>query len=110
VSIAYPKRGEIWLARLDPTDGREVRKTRPCLVITPDAMNGRLGTVALMPMTSGSQPARFRVHTEFRGIPGLLLGDQVRSVSKSRLLKRLGAIDQDTLLRALKMLRDMFEE
>jgi mRNA interferase MazF len=110
VTTGAPKRGDIWLIRLDPTEGREIRKTRPCLVVTPDDMNGRLGTILVMPMTTGSRPTPFRVKTEFRGIPGLLLGDHVRSVSKSRLLKRIGAIDDDTLSRMLAMLREMFED
>lgn len=110
MTIGQPKRGEIWLTRLDPTEGREIRKTRPCLIVTPDVMNHSLGTVGVMPMTTGNRPAPFRVGTAFRGIPGLLLGDHIRSVSKSRLVKRLGAADQETLARALAMLRDMFEE
>lgn len=89
MSIIPPRRGDIWLTRLDPTEGREIRKTRPCLIVTPDDMNGFLGTVAVVPMTTGSRLSPFRLSTEFRGIPGLLLGDQLRSVSKSRLLKRL---------------------
>jgi mRNA interferase MazF len=110
VPSARPKRGEIWLTRLDPTEGREIRKTRPCLVVTPDAMNDHLGTVVVMPMTSGNQPARFRAVTDFRGVAGLLLGDQICSVSKSRLLKRVGTVEEKTLLRALTILREMFEE
>ncbi|HKX77059.1 MAG TPA: type II toxin-antitoxin system PemK/MazF family toxin [Novosphingobium sp.] len=105
-----PKRGEIWLTRLDPTEGNELRKTRPCLVVTPDTMNRILGTVTVMPITSGSRPMPFRISTDFRGIPGLLLGDQIRSVAKSRLLKRLDLADEKTLADALAVLRDMFEE
>lgn len=110
MTVAVPQRGDIWLTRLDPVEGHEIRKTRPCLVVTPNSMNVRLGTVAVMPMTTGNRLAPFRVATEYRGIPGLLLGDHVRSVSKSRLLKRLGRIDDDTLSRALAMLREMFED
>jgi len=104
------KRGEVWLTRLDPTEGREIRKTRPCLVVTPDVMNDSLGTVAVMPLTSGSRPSPFRVPVNYRGVPGLLLGDHVRSVSKSRLIKRLGTLDGQALALALKILREMFEE
>lgn len=110
MTAVLPKRGEIWLTRLDPTEGREIRKTRPCLVVTPDGMNAYLGTIGVMPMTSGSQPARFRSPVEFRGVPGLLLGDQIRSVSKTRLLKLLGRIDDAALVAALAVLREMFEE
>lgn len=110
MTAAQPARGEIWLTRLDPTEGREIRKTRPCLIVSPDQMNSFLGTVAVMPLTSGSRPAHFRVAAEFRGIPGLLLGDQIRSVAKPRLLKRLGTVDPATLSQALAVLREMFEE
>jgi len=110
VTRPSPERGDIWLTRLDPAEGREIRKTRPCLVVTPDAMNASVGTVSVMPLTSGSRAAAFRVAVEYRGIPGLLLGDHVRSVAKSRLVKRIGRIDDATLSRALKMLREMFEE
>lgn len=105
-----PRRGEIWLTRFDPSEGHEIRKTRPALVVSPDAINARLGTVTVIPMTSGSRPAPFRVETVFRGIPGLLLGDQVKSVAKPRLLKRLSAGDSQMLSQALAMLREMFEE
>lgn len=110
VRQAYPCRGEIWLTRLDPTEGHEIQKTRPCLVVSPDPMNRFLGTVIVMPMTSGSKLTRFRVETQFQGKPGLLLGDQIRSVAKSRLLKRLGDARSETLSDALAILREMFEE
>lgn len=72
-------------------------------------MNGYLGTVIVMPLTSGSHRTRFRVPTNFRNIPGLLLGDQIRCVSKLRLIKHLGALDEPTLTAALTVLREMFE-
>jgi mRNA interferase MazF len=96
--------------RLDPTEGREIRKTRPCLVVTPDAMNDYLGTIIVLPMTTGNRAAPFRVSAYFRAVSGLLLGDHLRSVAKSRLVKRIGAIDETTLRRALEMLRDMFKD
>lgn len=110
MSYVEVRRGEIWLTRLDPTEGREIRKTRPCLVVTPDSMNRSLGTVAVMPMTTGNRAAPFRLAIEFRTIPGLLLGDHLRNVSKTRLIKRVGVIDDETLRRALELLRDIFEE
>jgi mRNA interferase MazF len=73
-------------------------------------MNRHLGTVIVMPLTSGSRLTRFRSTSIFRGVGGLLLGDQIRSVAKSRLIKRVGRIDDDSLLRALAVLREMFEE
>ena len=107
---AVGRRGDVWLTRLDPTEGHEIRKTRPCLVISDDAMNRHLGTVIVMPLTSGSRSTPFRTPTTFRGIPGLLLGDQVRCVSTSRLIRRLGDIGQATLTEALATVREMFEE
>ena len=110
MNLARPKQGDVWLTRLDPTEGNEIRKTRLCAIVSPDTMNAHLGTVIIMPMTSGSHAARFRPTSTFRGIEGLLLGDQVRSVSKFRLRKRLGTLDEATLKAALVVLREMFEE
>lgn len=103
-------RGQVWLTRLDPTVGNEIRKTRPCLIVSPDGMNRHLGTIIVMPLTSGSAQTRFRVPVTFAGREGLILGDQVRSVSKLRLLKLVGEIDAGTLPEALRVLREMFEE
>jgi mRNA interferase MazF len=110
LNVRRAVRGDVWLTRLDPTEGNEIRKTRPCAVISPDAMNSHLGTVIVMPLTSGSRQTRFRVPTAFRGVDGLLLGDQIRCVSKSRLLKQVGSLDEDSLDKALAVLREMFEE
>lgn len=110
LKASRPARGEVWLTRLDPTEGSEIRKTRPCAIVSPDAMNAHLSTVIIMPLTSGSRLTRFRTSTDFRRVSGLLLGDQIRVVSKSRLLKHVGSVDGETLHRALKVLRDMFEE
>ena len=110
MSVHGPKRGEVWLTRLDPTEGNEIRKTRPCAILSPTGMNHYLGTVVVMPLTSGSHVTRFRVPAKFRNVPGLLLGDQIRCVSKQRLLKHLGVLDEATLKEALAVLREMFEE
>lgn len=110
VTRQRPKRGEVWLTRLDPTVGNEIRKTRPCLVVSDDGMNASLGTIIVVPLTSGGRSVPFRVATEFRGIEGFLLGDQIRSVSIKRFAYRLGDIDAQTLRAALAVLREMFEE
>ena len=73
-------------------------------------MNAHLGAIIVMPLTSGSSLTRFRAATEFRKVRGLLLGDQIRAVSKSRLLKHVGRLDEDSLRRALNVLREMFED
>jgi mRNA interferase MazF len=109
VKAEHPKRGDVWMTRLDPTIGNEIQKTRPCLVISPDSMNKYLGTVIMMPMTSGSHKSKFRLQSIFAETAGLLLGDQIRSVSKYRLVKNLGPIDDVSLDAALALLREMFE-
>jgi mRNA interferase MazF len=103
-------RGEVWLAALDPTVGREIQKTRPCLIVSPDSMNRFLGTVTAVPLTSGSRPAGFRVPVVFKTTSGLLLCDQLRTLDKARLMKRLGAVAPTTLLNTLAVLRELFEE
>ena len=75
------RRGEVWLVTLDPTVGSEIKKTRPCLVISPDELNRIMRRVIIAPLTSGSHPAPFRVATQFRDRSGLILLDQIRTVS-----------------------------
>jgi mRNA interferase MazF len=104
------RRGDIWLAALDPTISSEIQKTRPCLIVSPDSTNQFLRTVTALPMTTGSGPAGFRVPVTFQGTTGLLLGDQLRTLDKRRMIKRLGTVDQKTLHAALSVLREMFEE
>jgi mRNA interferase MazF len=100
----------VWIGDLDPTVGREIQKVRPVLIVSPDSMNRNLSTVTVMPMTTGSRPAAFRVPARFRERDGLILADQLRTVDRSRLRHRLGVIEQATLLRALAVLRQMFED
>jgi len=104
------KRGDVWLAALDPTIGSEIQKTRPCLVVSPDDLNDHLRTVMIVPMTTGSRPAPFRVALRFKGKDGLLLTDQMRAVDRTRLISRLGKLDSDSLNRTLNVLRDVFAE
>ncbi len=104
------RRGDIWLATLDPTRGGEVQKTRPCLIVSPFEMHDYLRTIIIVPMTTGSQPARYRIPFTFEGKAGLILLDQVRTLDKQRFIKRLGAVPSATLLATLECLRDVFEE
>lgn len=104
------RRGEIWLATLDPTVGSEVRKTRPCVVVSPPEMHDYLRTVAVAPMTTGSRPAPYRIPLRFRGKAGLILLDQLRTLDKQRLVRRLGTVSGATLRLALAALREMFAE
>ena len=100
--------GEIWLAQLDPMLGSEIRKTRPCVVISPDDMNAHLRTVIVAPMTTGSRPAAFRIPVTFQGKQGLIVLDQLRTLDRVRLVKRLGALRAQTLASTLKTLQAMF--
>jgi mRNA interferase MazF len=102
------KRGEIWLIDLDPTIGSEIRKTRPCLIISPAEMHDHLRTVIVAPMTTGSKAAPFRVPIGFQDKRGLILLDQVRTADKARLVKRLRAATGKTLLTTLRTLQEMF--
>ncbi len=103
-------RGEVWLAALDPTEGSEIQKTRPCIVVSPPEMHDYLRTVMVAPMTTGSRPAPFRVAMRFAGKTGLILLDQLRTLDKQRLVRRLGAVERATLHTALARLRDVFAE
>ena len=102
------KAGEIWLAQLDPPVGSEIQKTRPCVVVSPDDINAHLHTVIVAPMTTGSRPARFRIALTFQGKQGLILLDQVRTLDRVRLVKRLGALRPVTLAATLQTLQAMF--
>lgn len=102
------KTGEIWLAQLDPTVGSEIRKTRPCVVVSPDEMNAHLRTIIVAPMTTGSRPAAFRVPVGFQGKQGLIVLDQLRTLDRTRLVKRMGALRVATLAATLQTLQQMF--
>ena len=102
------KTGEIWLAQLDPTVGREIQKTRPCVVISPQEMNEHLQTVIVAPMTTGSRPAGFRVPVGFQGKQGLIVLDQICALDRVRLVKRMGALRAPTLATTLQTLQAMF--
>jgi mRNA interferase MazF len=102
------KRGDIWMVRLDPTVGSEIQKTRPCVVVSPEGLS-HLDTFIVAPMTTGSHPTRFRPDIEFNGKRGLVLPDQIRTVARARMIRRLGAADEETLGKVLSALRAMFE-
>lgn len=102
------KAGDIWLAQLDPTVGSEIRRTRPCVVVSPVEMNAHLRTVIVAPMTTGSRPAAFRVAVTFQGKQGLIVLDQMRALDRVRLVQRLGALRPPTLALTLQTLQSMF--
>jgi mRNA interferase MazF len=102
------KTGEIWLAQPDPTVGSAIRKSRPCVVVSPNEMNDHLRTVIVAPMTTGSRPAGFRVRVGFQGKQGLIVLDQIRTLDRARLVKRLGSLRAPTLAATLQTLQAMF--
>lgn len=104
------KRGEIWLIRLDPTVGSEIKKTRPCVVISPPEMHDHLRTAIVAPMTTKSRPAPFRISVIHGGKHGLILLDQIRAVDKTRLTKKMGSISAKTLTASLRTLQEIFTE
>lgn len=101
-------RFEIYLVRLDPTEGREIRKTRPCLIISPDEMNRHIETIIVAPMTTRGRPYPTRVAVRFKGKAGQIVLDQIRTVDKARLVRRLGRIDDETAESVLALLAEMF--
>jgi len=104
------KRGEIWLVSLDPTVGGEIRKSRPCVVVSPPELNQHLRTVIIAPLTSKGFTAPFRVPVTHAGSKGLIVLDQIRTVDKLRLVKRLGAVSARTLSAVLVTLQEVFAE
>ena len=103
------KRGDIWLVNLDPTVGSEIQKTRPCVVISPAELHDHLRTVIVAPMTSQGFAAPFRVPVTHAGTKGLIVLDQMRTVDKIRLAKKLGAVSARTLSATLAALQEIFE-
>lgn len=110
VKAKYPQRGEVHLVGLDPTRGREMQKTRPCVVVSPDELNAHLLTVIVAPLTSTIKPYPFRLDCRFDKRAGSIALDQIRTVDRDRLVKRLGNVSATEVARLLKLLREMFEE
>lgn len=102
------KRGEVWLINLDPTVGSEIRKSRPCVIVSPPEMHDHLRTVIAAPMTTGARPAPYRIQITFLGKRGLILLDQIRTVDKARLARRLGSVSPTTLAATLRTLQEAF--
>ena len=101
-------RGEIWLINLDPTIGSEIKKTRPCIVVSPQELNDFLRTVIVAPMTTKAKAASFRVPITHDGKKGLILLDQIRSIDKLRLVKKIGKSNPKTLAASLQVLQQAF--
>lgn len=104
------KRFDVYLVELDPTIGHEIKKTRPCLVISPDELNHNIRTVIIAPMTTKSRPYPTRVACAFDERDAHIVLDQLRTVDQQRLVKRLGRIDRPTQHAVLDTLAELFAE
>jgi mRNA interferase MazF len=104
------KRFDVFLINLDPTIGSEIRKTRPCLIISPDEMNRNIRTVIIAPMTTKGRDYPTRVACKFQGKQGQIVLDQIRTIDKSRLVRKLGQLKTETRAEVLKILAEMFGE
>ncbi|WP_434480025.1 type II toxin-antitoxin system PemK/MazF family toxin [Gemmatimonas sp.] len=108
VSVGQVRRGDVYLVNLDPTVGREIRKARPCVVVSPDELNAHLATFIVAPLTTGAHAYPFRVACRFDGKDGHVVLDQLRTVDRVRLSRRLGALTAVTQGKVLTVLREMF--
>jgi mRNA interferase MazF len=102
------RRFEVYLVNLDPTVGSEIQKSRPCLVISPDEMNDAIHTVIIAPMTTKGRPYPTRVPCRFQRKNGQVVLDQIRTVDRIRLVRKLGRLDLETSTTVLDVLREMF--
>lgn len=101
-------RFDVYLVNLDPTVGSEIKKTRPCLIVSPDEMNRHIRTVIIAPMTTKGRQYPTRVPCRFRGKAGQVVLDQIRKVDAVRLVRKLGRLDADTAAQVLGVLGEMF--
>jgi len=108
VTRTTPSRGDVHLVHLDPTIGSEIRKTRPCVIVSPDDLNTHMHTVIVAPMTTSGKSYPFRVACRFQSRSGYVALDQLRTVDNERLLQRLGKLSAETVDDVLGSLRDMF--
>jgi len=102
------RRGDVFLVNLDPTRGEEIQKTRPCVIISPDELNAHLRTFIVAPLTTGIHSYPFRVTCRFEGKSGFIVLDQIRTVDRERLVRRLGKLSASTLEQVLTILHEMF--
>jgi mRNA interferase MazF len=105
-----PQRGDVHLVRLDPAQGSEIRRTRPCLIVSPDELNLHLRTAVIAPMTTGGQAYPWRIPCRFQQRAGFVALDQLRTVDRERLVKRLGRLTPTTVVAVLEGLQEMFSE
>lgn len=111
MAVATPvARGHVYLVRLDPTLGSEIKKTRPCVVVSPDELNEHLRTAIVAPMTTGGRAYPWRPRCQFENRAVFIALDELRTVDAERLVKPLGQLDSRTVLTVLQRLREMFAE
>ncbi len=103
-----PRLDEVWLVSLDPTEGAEMQKTRPCLVVSPDESNRHLRTVIIAPMTTVMRPCPTRVALTFQGKQGQVALDQLRAIDRNRLVRKLGRVSPKTAVAISALLVEMF--
>jgi len=101
-------RGEVYLIDLNPTRGGEIQKTRPCVAVSPDELNAHLETFMVAPLTTGGYAYPYRIPCRFRAKSGYVVLDQIRTVDRSRVTRRLGRLSPQTLDRVLRVLQEMF--
>lgn len=112
MAVTRPRfaRGDVHLMGLDPTKGSDIRKTRPCLIVSPDELNRHLRTLIIAPLTTGGQAYPWRVPCRFQSRSGFVAVDQLRTVDVERLVKRLGKLAPATISDVLRILQEMFTE
>ncbi len=108
--MTAPRRGDVYLISLDPTRGKEIEKTRPCVVVSPDELNSHLATFIAAPMTRGGHSYPFRIPCRFQRKNGFVVLDQLRTVDRDRMVRRLGRVSSATLQTILDSLQEMFAE
>ena len=106
--VSHPRLDEVWLISLDPTQGPEIQKIRPCLVVSPDEINRHLRTVIIAPMTTSERPYPTRVTVTFQSKRGQVALDQLRAVDRQRLVRRLGSVSAKTAQAVSTLLVEMF--
>ncbi|MBM5799715.1 MAG: type II toxin-antitoxin system PemK/MazF family toxin [Cyanobacteria bacterium K_DeepCast_35m_m2_023] len=108
VTEGHVSRGDIFLVALNPTRGSEIRKTRPCVIVSPDELNFHIRTFIIAPLTTGGHPYPFCVRCTFDGKDGHVVADQLRTIDREHLVKQLGRLSEATLNELLGVLQVMF--
>ncbi len=103
-------RFDVYYVNLDPTIGSEIKKTRPCVIISPNEMNNNIATIIVAPLTSKLRNYPTRIPCKVEGKQGQIVLDQIRTVDKARLIKKIGTINKVTRTKVLNVLREMFSE